>query len=148
MLACKYCDTMWYHPHSHRRLSSKDKVLKRLEVSQLLCLDEQTIPLLCNGLAQVAQVHHQPGNLKTWKTIWPSHCLLHNNTTLIMNIMHCHNYGFTFFRWGLPGLVNYPPKCGTALPKSLPITITMTMTHRWLQIMAVRWQNRTMSEEM
>ena len=43
--------------HHHRRLTSQDKALKRLEVSQLLCLDEKTIPLLCTGLAQVAQVH-------------------------------------------------------------------------------------------
>ena len=39
-----------------RSLSSKDKVLQRLEVSQLLSLDEQTIPLLCSGLARVNQV--------------------------------------------------------------------------------------------
>ena len=39
-----------------RSLSSKDKVLKRLEVSQLLGLDEQTIPLLCSGMARVSQV--------------------------------------------------------------------------------------------
>ena len=39
-----------------RSLSSKDKVLQRLEVSQLLSLDEKTIPLLCSGLARVNQV--------------------------------------------------------------------------------------------
>ena len=39
-----------------RSLSSKDKVLQRLEISQLLCLDEKTIPLLCSGLARVNQV--------------------------------------------------------------------------------------------
>ena len=52
MLAGK-CDIILPH---NRRLSSKDKVLKRLEVSQLLRLDEQTIPLLCSGLARVTQV--------------------------------------------------------------------------------------------
>ena len=44
------------HDHHLRALSSEDKVLKRLEVSQLLCLDETTIPLLCAGLANVPQV--------------------------------------------------------------------------------------------
>merc|ERR1712012_326867 len=40
----------------YRALSREDKVLKRLEMSQLLCLDDTTIPLLCAGLTNVPQV--------------------------------------------------------------------------------------------
>ena len=44
------------HDHHLRALSSEDKALKKFELSQLLCLDEKTIPLLCAGLANVPQV--------------------------------------------------------------------------------------------
>ena len=44
------------HDHHLRALLRSDKVLKKLEMSQLLCLDDSTIPLLCAGLANVPQV--------------------------------------------------------------------------------------------